>query len=313
LSRLGGSQGPWSAPASIANLGPGFDCLGLALPLRARVAAVPAPSFSVVSSGSEGRLVSDSSGHPLARLARLVAGSDRFRFEVESEIPVGRGLGSSAAVLVAGAAALGADDPATAAASIEGHADNAAAAAFGGLVAAHWDGRRLSWVRLPLDPGLSVVAVVAPRAQSTEESRARLPRVVGFSKVVDNLASLAFLLAGLASRESFRPIAGEDRIVTPSRLAAWPPAGTLIELMRSAGACAAFLAGSGPSVAAIVESERASELAREVEAFLARESPQEPPPRAGGWDNGQASGSGARVLVLRAEARGLLPAGSLTT
>ena len=152
------------APASTANLGPGFDTLAIALSLYVHVEVEPADELSLRLEGEGGDLPADNS-HLAARVARQVLGHDRVAITVRSEIPVGRGLGSSASLAVATAAACGANDPLTLAARLDGHPENAGASVLGGLVAAaDVDGNPVT-VRLPLDRNLAFVVLV-PRARS---------------------------------------------------------------------------------------------------------------------------------------------------
>ena len=123
------------APASSANLGPGFDALALALALYVEVVVEPAERLTVTSEGEGADLPCDAT-HLAARIATEVAGHDRLHVHVRSEVPVGRGLGSSASLAVAAAAAAGAADPLAWGHRIDGHPENAAASVLGGLVAA---------------------------------------------------------------------------------------------------------------------------------------------------------------------------------
>ena len=148
-----------TAPASSANLGPGFDVLAVAVSLHVEVTVEPADELLVTTEGEGSDLPQDSS-HLAAVVATSVAGHDRLRIAVRSEIPVGRGLGSSAALALAAAAAAGSADALAVAARFDGHAENAAASMAGGLVAASFvDGRPV--VRsLNLDPGLAFVLLI---------------------------------------------------------------------------------------------------------------------------------------------------------
>src|SRR5262249_22151799 len=123
------------APASSANLGPGFDALALALSLYVDVEIAPADRLTVNTEGEGSDLPQDET-HLAARIATAVVGTDLLAITVRSDIPVGRGLGSSAALAAAAAAAAGAADPFGVAAAADGHPENAAASALGGLVAA---------------------------------------------------------------------------------------------------------------------------------------------------------------------------------
>src|SRR5271167_4456006 len=150
------------APASSANLGPGFDSLAVALDCYVSVEVEPADSLHVLTEG-EGAGLFDDASHLAARVVCEVLGHDRFAVTVRSQIPVARGLGSSAALAAAAAAAAGADDPFGVAAAYDGHAENAAASAFGGLVAATMVEGRPVHAALPLSGELAFVVVIPER------------------------------------------------------------------------------------------------------------------------------------------------------
>lgn len=189
--------GAASAPASSGNLGPGFDILALALTLRCQVTAQPADTMTITENGSTKRLADDDM---IAR-AVLMAVDRPMHVTVENEIPRARGLGSSSAVTAAAAGAsmksMGdTSGPAkvfSIVTELEGHADNAAAAVFGGLVVATPDGIQ----KLALHESLQPVVGIPSTKLSTAKARAALAPQIDRPVVVRSLARLAFLLQGL--------------------------------------------------------------------------------------------------------------------
>ena len=249
------------APASTSNLGPGFDVLGLALGRYVEVEVVRADHLEVRAEGEGADLPRDAS-HLAARVATEVAGNDRLAVTVRSEVPVGRGLGSSAALAAATAAAAGAPDPLGVAVAVDGHPENAAASVLGGLVAATIVDGRPVVRRLPLDPELRFVVVVPDRQLATSAARAVLPTTVRFADAVFNLGRLGLLVAGLADRHALVPIAGEDRLHQDARGGLYPEAATILDALREAGAVVACWSGAGPSLLGVCTSAEAAEAVR---------------------------------------------------
>lgn len=249
-----------SAPASAANLGPGFDALALALDIRCEVSVSAADEWALPGADEDGLLEEAAT--------RL---SDRpLRVHVESEIPVGRGLGSSAALLSALALAIArlqgdSEDPHSifrTVAEIEEHADNAAAAVFGGCVLV--GGNRVH--QLELHESWSLVVAVPDVTLSTAEARRALPAAVPFDVAVRTGARAIRLVEALRTGnvELMREI-GADELHEPTRIALRPLVGDLLSAGRAGGAPLVAISGSGPSVVAIVDAE-SSEA---VEAALA--------------------------------------------
>jgi homoserine kinase len=255
------------APASSANLGPGFDAIAVALDAYVEVTVRPAARLEVVQSGEGSHLPGDHS-HLAAKVAIASAGHDRLRVEVSSAIPLGRGLGSSAALAVAAAAAAGHPDPFAVGAQVDGHPENAAASAFGGLVvAATVEGRHL-WRRLRLDPGLGFVALIPERTLLTEQARAVLPSSVSLADAAFNLGRLGLLLAGLADREQLLAEAGDDRLHQPARTSLFPEAPALLAGLRRLGALTSFWSGAGSTLMAVCRAEEAPRLAEAAGGLL---------------------------------------------
>lgn len=249
-----------SAPASTANLGPGYDCLAMALPPRCSVNASPSDEWTVTHRGP----YAPSPGEDDAVLAaaRKVSAAP-LELVVVNEIPIGKGLGSSAAALVAGVAAalLASGEEAApdrvyrAAAEMEGHKDQPAAAVYGGLILIPAEGMP---ARLPLHPSLRPLVAVPDNSLSTSVARRVVERTQPLDVVVRSLARLSALTAGLITGDpGLLAAAHGDEIHEAPRAAISPEVVALIETARAAGAFHAARSGAGPSVLALVDQETA--------------------------------------------------------
>ena len=275
------------APASSANLGPGFDTLALAVDRYVSVEVEPAYSLGVRTEG-EGAGLFDDASHLAARVVAEVLGHNRFSVTVRSQLPVARGLGSSAALAAAAAAAAGSDHPFAVAATYDGHPENAAASVFGGLVAAtSVDGVPTS-APLPLADELQIVAIVPDRNLATPEARGVLPGRFTREEAVFNLGRMGLLIAGLADPAALRPPATEDRIHQAARTALFPEAPKLLAALVEAGALAACWSGAGPTLIGFVTGDSVEAVRAGAGAALAE------------------AGMDGRVLSLHPDRRGLV-------
>jgi homoserine kinase len=247
----------------------------------------PAPSLRVYSEG-EGAGLSDDAAHLAVRVARAVLGHDRIAVTVRSQIPVSRGLGSSAALAAAAAAAAGADDPFAVAAAWDGHPENAAASVFGGLVAAADVDGTPTAAHLPLSRGLAFVVIVPDRPLVTAEARAVLPETLARDDALFNLGRMGLLLAGLADPALLTPEATGDRLHQNARAALFPEAPALLEALVASGALASCWSGAGPSLLGIASEASAEKVGAGAQVAL------------------DDSGLSGRVLLLRADLEGLV-------
>ena len=254
-------------PASSANLGPGFDTLGLALDRYTEVTIEPADEL-------RGILVGEGSQYPLnerhlaVRIVGDILGHTRVHITINSDIPVSRGLGSSAALSVAVAAAAGHSDPLSYAAFLEGHADNAAAAVLGGFVTATIVDGRVYATRLPLDPDLTFVAVVPDRHLATVAARAALPSTVTFGDAVSNLGRMGLLISGMADGSRLVPSAGTDHLHQPFRASLFPESTVILHGLVEAGALTAFWSGAGPTLLGVCQRSNVRQVCDAGEEFL---------------------------------------------
>jgi homoserine kinase len=264
-------------PATSANLGPGFDCLGLALNLFLRVSCQPSGGDLRISANDSGistgpdnlvyraiQAVAHASGRPLAGLD----------IAIENGIPLSRGLGSSAAAITAGLmlgnelgrGRLDKRQLLDIGLPLEGHPDNLAPALFGGLcVSTVADGAVLS-VPVKLTRAPSIVLFIPEFAMSTAEARSVLPDSVPRGDAVFNTGRAALLVAALAAGD-FRLVrwAMDDRLHQPYRAALFPALPKLISAALEAGAAGAALSGAGSTVIALCETN-ADAIARALQS-----------------------------------------------
>jgi homoserine kinase len=266
-------------PATSANLGPGFDALGLALSLHDEIeAAVSAGGLSIDVSGEGAAEVGAAGERHLVIRAMRAAFDDLgvgqptgLALRCVNRIPHGRGLGSSAAAIVAGVlaaralagASLRAEDALPLASALEGHPDNVAPCLFGGLTIA-WladgtahgvpaaEGGKAATARvIRLEPlaELRPVAFIAPEPVSTEVARGLLPASVPHGDAARNAGRAALLVAALTARPEALLDATEDLLHQDYRAPAMPATHELVRRLRAAGV-PAVVSGAGPSVLA---------------------------------------------------------------
>ena len=255
-------------PASIANLGPGFDALGMALGLyneiEVEVAGVGL-RLDVEGEGAE-RLQSLGRQNLVARavtgtLERLGRPAEGLRVRMVNRIPLSRGLGSSSAAALGGVAAaaelarasLTPEELLDLTLPLEGHPDNITPALLGGLTVATVVDGKVRCVKLPVPEGLSAVAVIPEFHLSTAKARRALPPTVPRADAVFNVGRVALLLAAMQSgRLDLLRGAVQDRLHQPYRAPLVPGMDEVLTEGEAAGALACFLSGAGPTLLALV-------------------------------------------------------------
>lgn len=279
--RLVGRRVSVRVPATTANLGPGFDTLGLALSVydELEVTAVAEPGAHVEVHGvGEGTVETDESNLVVRSIAHVFdrAGitTPGLRLVVHNAIPHGRGMGSSGAAIVGGVMAakglldgiveLDEEDLLARATELEGHPDNVAPALFGGLTIAWMGERGPQHKRLTVHRGVSpLVCVPEASTMSTAMARTLQPAQVPHSDAIFNVSRSALLIAALIQSPELLHTATEDRLHQSYRAAAMPETDALIQVLRQAG-FAAVVSGAGPSILVLCadpgERLRAAEL-----------------------------------------------------
>jgi len=279
-----------SVPATSANLGPGFDALGLALDLRDGVTVQVTESGLVITvrGAGEGEVPLDENHLVYRAMSRAFEemGCDvpGIAMRCDNKIPHSRGLGSSSAAIVAGICAarglvaggsLLMDDDAvfSLAAEIEGHPDNVAPAFYGGFtIAGSCSGRSFATV-VSVDPRVGVVLFVPPDRVETTVARGLLPDLVPHADAAANAGRAALLVAALSRQPELLLTATEDRLHQGYREPAMPQTLRLVHALRADGV-AAVVSGAGPAVLAFVDSSsQAAILARVPDGWQAMALP----------------------------------------
>jgi len=254
-----------SAPATTANLGPAFDCMAMALQPRCAVRAAMSDGWAIEHMSEHGPGAGESDA--VLAAAKRAVGDRPLAISVETEVPLGRGLGSSAAAFVAGAAAallaVGAeaepDRVFRIAAELEGHSDQVGAAVHGGWVMVPAEGPP---IRLPLHTSLRPVVAVPPTRLPTQRARAVLADKLPMDLVIRSLARVSGLTAGLITGDPETLAAARgDEIHETVRAELSPEVGELMDAARRAGAVHAARSGAGPSVVAFADSAAADQVA----------------------------------------------------
>ena len=271
-------------PATTANLGPGFDCLGLALSLynSVELSLSVITEVEVAGEGAGQLPLSDANlvlqaAHKLATQAQVEVPGWRLR--QDNSIPLARGLGSSSAAIVGGlvaanqllAANIGLPQLLQLATEMEGHPDNVAPALYGGLTVCGIEQDQVHCAAFPAPEGLSVALAIPEFEVSTELARSVLPGEVPFADAVFNTTHAALVLAALVSEDwPLLQVAMTDRLHQPYRAELIPGMQEGIAAAIQAGAYGAALSGSGPTIVAFAGHEDATISAAMRDAFQRR-------------------------------------------
>ena len=261
-------------------MGPGFDCLGMALDLWNRLTVTALADGAVprveVAGEGEGELATDTDNLVYQAMAFLYEEAREpmppMDLHCQNAIPLSRGLGSSAAAISGGLVAAnamlgnpyGADELLEMAATIEGHPDNVAAAIYGGMRLVVADEDRIYTASISIPPQLQAVLFVPERRIATVDARRVLPAEVTVADAVFNMSRAALLVAGMqGNHPEYLRIATQDRLHQPYRQSIFPPMKVIFTAAMAAGALGVFLSGSGSTIMALAE-DRAMTVAYEM-------------------------------------------------
>jgi homoserine kinase len=242
-------------PASSANLGPGYDAMAAAVSLHLDLEVEETGEFSLDPGGLE---VSTGRDNLVVRAFESLHPADGISFRLDSQIPLARGLGSSAAAIVAGLfaadhlfeLALDREEMLARASEIEGHPDNVAAAIYGGfVVCGNGEGGVPVAARFDPPDGLEGIVVIPPEEVSTKLAREAIPAEVPLADAVANVAAAAQLVLGLRSADLDLVARGlGDHLHQPRRRHLYPRSMEIVDSARELGALGATISGAGPTV-----------------------------------------------------------------
>lgn len=259
-------------PASSANLGPGYDVLAAAVSLFLELEVEETGEFSLEAGGLD---VSTGRDNLIVRAFETLHPADGIAFRLKSEIPLARGLGSSAAAIVAGLfaadhlfeLALTKDEMLSKATELEGHPDNVAAAIYGGFViCGPGEGDAPSAARFDPPGGLEGVAVIPAEEVSTERAREAIPADIPLADAVANVSAASRLVLGLLRADLDLVAVGlADRIHQTRRRELYPRSMELVDDAVELGALGATISGAGPTVLVWTTWQDAGKVAEALE------------------------------------------------
>lgn len=265
-------------PASTANLGPGFDSVGLALSLYMTVNVSPAEVWKVTYEdlGFEG--LTGGADNLIVTTIMNVAERHGLRapvshLTVQSDIPLGKGLGSSAAAIAAGieianhllGLALSDNKKVQIGSELEGHADNVTAALLGGVVISYYDGKEIDFVHVP-DSKMGAVILVPPEALLTEASRGLLPEQLAHAEATRSSAAASVLSTAIAQDDwaTAGRMMEKDVFHEPYRKQLFPEFDTIRAFCKEIGAYGMTISGAGPSLFVVVKDGIEKEVAEKL-------------------------------------------------
>lgn len=259
-------------PASIANFGPGFDCVGAAVSLYNFIEMDFAQTSEIVISGEGRGKIPQGEDNLVYRAAQVILKKMNIEkqlfIKLENGIPIARGLGSSAACIAGGMLAanyllgnpFSQEEIINFAVEMEGHPDNVVAAIVGGVTISVKVKSKVVYKKLSLPSSLKIVMAVPEFELSTQEARKVVPKLIRLEDAVFNIGRTALLVASISQGDfTFMDVATQDALHQPYRSLLVPGMDEMLENAPSKGMVACFLSGAGPSVVGLALEEKAKE------------------------------------------------------
>ncbi|MFC0523877.1 homoserine kinase [Pontibacillus salicampi] len=268
-------------PGSTSNLGPGFDSIGVAINLYLELTIVPSDKMEFIAGTPDLQTIIDQSDNLIRKTAEEVGARynrgelPSYVVKVSNDIPLARGLGSSAAAIVSGIELanhaydlqLSEWEKVQLATDMEGHPDNVVPSIVGGCVVAHYDGKEVSYQRLSIEP-CRFIAMIPEQELKTSEARSVLPREMSYSNAVAASSVANVLVAAIATGNW--ALAGrmmeKDRFHQSYRKPLVPHFESLQQWLESNGAFGTFLSGAGPTILSLVDASTSMQILQRVQS-----------------------------------------------
>lgn len=260
-------------PATSANMGPGFDCLGVAVGLYNQIEVEETESgIEIVQMGTYTKNIPLKDNLVYKAMCEVFDKTgkrpDGLKIKINTSIPATRGLGSSAACIVGGLVAantiygmLGPDDILAMASKMEGHPDNVVPCFTGGMAAAYYNGDRVFYSKFTMPEDIKLAVLYPERPLETKKSRRVIPESVSHKDASFNAAHTALIVSAIAKRDySLLREAMEDKLHQPYRAEIVEKMNDIFKLYDKAGTYSRYLSGSGPSVAAVIPAKREEKI-----------------------------------------------------
>lgn len=265
-------------PATSANLGPGFDTLGLGLNLYNKF-YIEEIEKGLIIEGCEEQYINENNlvYTSIKRCFKEIGYEEKgIKITIKSDVPSSRGLGSSASCIVAGILGaniiagnkLGTDDILRLATEIEGHPDNIAPALLGGMTTAIYENNNVYYEKINIKKGIKFCALIPNFKLSTENSRAVLPKEVSYKDAIFNIGRVSLMITSLINGNfDMLKVACQDKLHQPYRGKLIEGYEEAINASKELGALGVFLSGAGPTIMALVE-ENNMEFCNSIEQSL---------------------------------------------